>query len=245
MRTLMIVALLASSALAQEVKVEVRGADGEVKRTRVVTVTRNGDGPPKVTVYENGKPVVTDVPVNRLKGMPLPPAARAALERALAAQAGQGKAQPGAVHVAGDGRKYGFLGVGLGSMPEALSAHLALERGEGAVVTYVGKATPAGKAGLKKHDVIVKVDDQVILSHEQLRKLIGYTEPGVKVKIELIRKTKRQEITVTLGETAASPLTKSMTFPAGARAPGRRLDDAYRNEALRPPAPAPPAPDGR
>jgi membrane-associated protease RseP (regulator of RpoE activity) len=238
MKTLMIVVLLASAALAQEVKVKTRGAGGDVKGATIVTMTRTGDGPPKVTIYENGKPVVKDVPINRLRGMPLPPAARAALERALAAQAGQAKAQPVAVPIAGDGRKYGFLGVGLAPMPEALSAHLGLERGEGAVVTYVGKNTPAEKAGIEKYDVIVKIDDQVILSDEQLRKLIGYTEPGVKVKVELIRKAKRQEITTTLGETTASPLAKSMAFPAGAWAP-RRLYEAYKAPRATLPAPVP------
>ena len=104
-------------------------------------------------------------------------------------------------------KKYGFLGVGLGPVPPALADQLGLVKGEGVLVADVEKDSPADKAGFVENDVITKVEDQIILAEEQLRKLIGHTKPGMVLNVEVIRKTKRQVLTVTLGATGNPPLT--------------------------------------
>lgn len=114
---------------------------------------------------------------------------------------------------ANDGGKYGHLGIGVGDVPEALTDQLGLQRGEGILVTRVKEGSPAGEAGIQKNDVITRIDDQIILSTEQLRKLIGYTAPGIEVKIELIRRTKRQTVRVTLGATEQAPAA-DRAFPS-------------------------------
>ncbi|MFW6158896.1 MAG: S1C family serine protease [Planctomycetota bacterium] len=105
------------------------------------------------------------------------------------------------------GGKYGHLGIGVGGVPEALTDQLGLQRGEGVLVTRVKEGSPASEGGIQKNDVITRVDNQIILSTEQLRKLIGYTAPGIEVKIELIRRTKRQTVRVKLGATDQAPVT--------------------------------------
>ncbi len=102
-------------------------------------------------------------------------------------------------------KKYGYLGIGLGAVPEALADQLGLEKGEGILVMQVEEGSPAHKAGVQKNDVITKVDQQIILAEEQLRKLIGYTAPGVEVKIELVRKAERLALKATLGGTDTAP----------------------------------------
>jgi len=109
--------------------------------------------------------------------------------------------------------KYGYLGIGLGSVPEALADQLGLEKGEGILVTQVRQGSPADKAGIQKNDVITKVDEQIILAEEQLRKLIGYTAPGVEVKVELVRKAKRLTLRATLGATDVAPAARASTGP--------------------------------
>jgi hypothetical protein len=101
--------------------------------------------------------------------------------------------------------KYGYLGVSLGPVPEALADQLGLKRGEGMLVTEVAEDSPAQRAGFEANDVIVKVDDQIVLAEEQLRKLIGYTTPGNPLTIGVIRKAKRQTLTATLGATDQKP----------------------------------------
>lgn len=114
-------------------------------------------------------------------------------------------------------RRYGYLGVGLGRVSEALAAQLGLERGEGILVEQVEKGSPAEKAGFAKNDVIVKIDDQVVLSDEQLRKLIGYSKPGMALNVEVVRKAKRQMLTVELGGTEHAPVigASPIRFPTG------------------------------
>jgi len=133
------------------------------------------------------------------------------MQRLNAALAGaRGAREPAAEP---DGRKYGRLGVTVEDMPPVVAAQLGLLRGEGVAVVSVEDGSPADKAGLQKHDIIVKVDDQFILAAEQFRKLIAYTEPGTRTQIGLIRRTKGQTAPVTLGETTVPPTSGGAALP--------------------------------
>ncbi len=72
---------------------------------------------------------------------------------------------------------------------------------EGVVVYEVVRFGPADKAGLKKYDVIVKLDDQEVGSSAALRKyMYNYKEDGDKVRVTLYREGKLQTVDVTLGK---------------------------------------------
>src|SRR5689334_15918980 len=71
----------------------------------------------------------------------------------------------------GSNRDMAWLGVSTREASEDLTSQLDLEPGVGLVLTYVGPDSPAGKAGLKKHDVLTEFGGQALVHPAQLRKL--------------------------------------------------------------------------
>lgn len=71
---------------------------------------------------------------------------------------------------------------------------------KGARIAEVSEKSPAEKAGLKKGDIITRVDDQKIENPADLVEAIGHYKPGDKVTITYLRDQKENKITVTLDE---------------------------------------------
>jgi S1-C subfamily serine protease len=70
----------------------------------------------------------------------------------------------------------------------------------GALVRSVEEDSPAGKAGLKEGDVIVRFDGESVRSASQLRRLVAETPAGRGVAIEVARGGATQKLTATLAE---------------------------------------------
>ncbi len=58
-----------------------------------------------------------------------------------------------------------YLGVSLDAIPASLAIHLRLSRNEGALVAEALPGSPAYSAGLKKHDIILKVAGKTVTSN--------------------------------------------------------------------------------
>src|SRR4030095_10089694 len=58
--------------------------------------------------------------------------------------------------------------------------------------------SPGEKAGLQKHDVLVRLGDQVLIAPKQLQTLVANRKAGDTVEIALLRKGQPQTVTVTL-----------------------------------------------
>jgi hypothetical protein len=91
-----------------------------------------------------------------------------------------------------------WLGVVLGEVSEALVSQLPLDPGTGLLVEHVTPESPAAKAGLQKHDVLVRLGDQVLITPKQFQTLIANHKAGDAVEIALLRKGQPQTITATL-----------------------------------------------
>ena len=94
----------------------------------------------------------------------------------------------------------GYLGVHLDDLGEQLGEYFNVEGGEGALVTEVVEDSPAQQAGLQAGDVIVSFGDEKVTSSADLHGVIGETKPEQEVTVKIIRKGKRKEIKITLGE---------------------------------------------
>jgi len=68
----------------------------------------------------------------------------------------------------------------------------------GATVQEVTKGSPAEKSGIKKGDVIIRVNEKPVDSPESLFETIHNYKPGEKVKIVFIRDGKEQTVVATL-----------------------------------------------
>ena len=74
------------------------------------------------------------------------------------------------------------------------------ENDKGALIEEVQKETAAEKAGLKKGDIITKVNDQKIANPSDLAKAISAKKPNDEVEITYIRDGKEQKTKAKLGE---------------------------------------------
>ena len=71
---------------------------------------------------------------------------------------------------------------------------------EGVVVVGVVRGLPAGRAGIQVEDFIVGLDGEAIEDGGELRRLLRAKRPGDTVRVEIMRGTRRQTITVQLAE---------------------------------------------
>ena len=90
-----------------------------------------------------------------------------------------------------------YLGVSYEQLDEtaATANHLVV----GALVTEVQAGSPANRAGLRAHDVIVKVDDQAIDDDHPLKDVLRQSSPGTKISVTVSRGGHTQVLQVTLG----------------------------------------------
>lgn len=93
-----------------------------------------------------------------------------------------------------------FLGVGVEKVSESLRAQLGLQEGVGMVVNFVEENSPAQAAGVRQHDVLRKLDEQLLVNEEQLVTLVRMRKPGDVATLNLIRGGKPRAVKVQLGE---------------------------------------------
>jgi len=80
-----------------------------------------------------------------------------------------------------------FLGVLTASAPPSLRQQLGLPSGVGLLVHHVLPGSPAERAGLRRHDVMHRLADQLLTHPAQLRVLLQLVERGEAVPIRVIR----------------------------------------------------------
>jgi len=99
--------------------------------------------------------------------------------------------------------------------PDVLREQLGLERGAGLVVEAVAVGSRAERAGLRRHDVLVSLDDQLLVLPEQLSALVAASRPQAPLVIDVRRAGKA--IAVALSEataTTAEPSPAAGVVPA-------------------------------
>lgn len=93
-----------------------------------------------------------------------------------------------------------YLGAVTSSAPAAMREQLKLSPGVGLVVERVEPDTAAEKAGLKQHDLIEKLDDQMLINPEQLATLLRSKKAGDEVTLAIVRQGEHQSIKAKLEE---------------------------------------------
>src|SRR5579885_3386299 len=88
-----------------------------------------------------------------------------------------------------------YLGVDTENVTPQRVSDLHLKEESGVEITMVDQDAPAGKAGLKDHDVILSINDQKIESEEQLRRVIHEIPPGRTITIGISRNGQAMTLT--------------------------------------------------
>jgi serine protease Do len=119
--------------------------------------------------------------------------------------AGYGFAVPSdiVVKIVGDLKNYGqvqkaFIGADVADVTEEIYREMNLAEIEGVVVTYIEQEGSAEKAGLKRGDVILKINGKNVGSKTAFDEQLSYYKPGDKVTVQLKRDGKLTEKIVQL-----------------------------------------------
>src|SRR5579859_1437831 len=109
-----------------------------------------------------------------------------------------------------------YLGVDISDVTTERLSALKLKEEKGVEVTMVDQDAPAGKAGLKEHDVILTMNGTSIESGAQLRRMIHETPPGRVVALGISRDGSPMTMKVQLAdkhkEFAMGPKSKDFHF---------------------------------
>ena len=122
-----------------------------------------------------------------------------------------------------------FLGISGAPVTGALREQLKLPRGVGLVVEHVQPKSAAEEAGVKRFDVLHKLDDQLLVNPHQLAVLVRTRKPGEEVKLTVIRGGESKVLSAKLTEAELEPLEEANVW--GVRPFwGQKLQEAIRPE---------------
>jgi serine protease Do len=91
-----------------------------------------------------------------------------------------------------------FLGVETSGVPHVVCEQLGLPRGFGLVVDYVVPDSAAAKAGVQENDILRLLNDQMLVSADQLGKLVRSFPVGTTVNLTILRKGQEIKLPVVL-----------------------------------------------
>ena len=101
--------------------------------------------------------------------------------------------------IAGEPVLHAYIGLSAQSVTPQNASRAGLSVTQGAYVASVTDGGPAAKAGIKEGDVIVKIDDQDIVSADGLILAVRSYEPGDTVKVTVVRGDEEKTFDVELG----------------------------------------------
>ncbi|MDD4278679.1 MAG: PDZ domain-containing protein [Candidatus Sumerlaeales bacterium] len=87
----------------------------------------------------------------------------------------------------------GFLGIGMSLINTDLAKQINYTKPYGIMITNVTKGEPADRAGLKRYDIIAKVDGQEIKDSSDIMKIVGGKNSGDTVELEVYKSTNENQ----------------------------------------------------
>jgi len=94
----------------------------------------------------------------------------------------------------------GILGIEGGELNAAASKELGISDTDGFYVNRVNKGSGAEKSGLKKGDIIVKLDNSTITSYSDIQNVLNTKRPNDKVNVTFKRNGKLMNVPVALSK---------------------------------------------
>lgn len=116
--------------------------------------------------------------------------------------------------------RHARLGVTVQELNHDLAASFGLDSPDGALVSSVAPGSAADKAGLRPGDVVLSLNGDPVERSGDLAAMIGMSEPGASVALEVMREGKRQKVTAVLAEGPAV-VASTDDEKSGGGGPGR------------------------
>ena len=114
--------------------------------------------------------------------------------------------------VGGSPKIVASLGLKLTRASVVLRQQLALKRGAGVVVDDVAAGSRAARAGFAQHDVLVRLDDQLLVLPEQFDVLLESAEQDAPLECTVLRGGR--QVVIPLGRSAVAGLQPPRTTPS-------------------------------
>lgn len=112
----------------------------------------------------------------------------------------------------------GFLGVHAEDISRDNMGRYGLNQVRGVGVTQVVKDSPAEKAGIRKDDVIVRLDGENVTSVRKLNRLVSEIAPDQTVRVAVSRGGSEHELTATIARRRDSfATTEGFKFPSDSK----------------------------
>ena len=94
----------------------------------------------------------------------------------------------------------GYLGIDVRDVPEVEAPLLRLKDTHGAEIIRVDHDGPAGKMGLREHDVVLQMNGVAIEGEDQIRRLLREIAPGRTVALTISRDGQRMMLTAQMAD---------------------------------------------
>jgi len=93
----------------------------------------------------------------------------------------------------------GWLGVYIQEVTRDIADSFKYDKTEGALVSDIIKGSPAEGTGIKKGDIIIKIDGASINDVNKLRRVVSLKKPGTKTKVTVFREGTTVDIPMEIG----------------------------------------------
>ncbi len=117
----------------------------------------------------------------------------------------------------------GWIGVSVQTVTPEIAQSFGLKEPKGALVGGVVNESPAGKAGIKRGDVIIAFNGTDIKQMSDLPRLVAETPVGKTVDIKVIRDGKEVDLKITVAELTEERLRAQM--PVSEKSLGMKVDN--------------------
>jgi serine protease Do len=114
----------------------------------------------------------------------------------------------------------GYLGVLIQDVNTPIAKQFGLSDDHGVLLGDITADAPGARAGLKRGDIVLKLNGESVDDANSLRNRISQMAPGTPVRLEIWRDGKAQETTVTLGELPETASAKSDNSTQGENSTG-------------------------
>ncbi|HET6976609.1 MAG TPA: PDZ domain-containing protein [Pyrinomonadaceae bacterium] len=104
----------------------------------------------------------------------------------------------------------GFLGVYAENISRENMTRYHVNQVRGVGITQIVKDSPAEKAGLRKDDVILRLDGESITSVRKLNRIVSELSPDQSVKVAISRGGSEQELTATIGKRSNTNMVQNL-----------------------------------
>lgn len=110
--------------------------------------------------------------------------------------------------------KRGYIGVSFRELNDDAAKDLGISRNTGLYVSELVDGGGAEAAGVRKGDIITKVEGNPVYESSDLQERVGRLQPGDKINITVLRDGSEKNLTVTLKGEAAAPKSAAVSKSA-------------------------------